>query len=53
LLALAHDLAELRHPDPMGVALTIKLLSDGAGPLYRPLAPSELTRAAKRARAAL
>ncbi len=53
LLALADDLDEMRHPDPMGVALTIRLLSDGGGPLYRPWTPSELTGAAERARAAL
>ena len=53
LLALADDLVELAQPDPRGVALTIRLLSDGGGPLYRPWRTAELEGAAKRARAAL
>jgi hypothetical protein len=53
LLALADDLDEMRDPHPQGVALTMRLLSDGSGPLYRPCAPSELRGAAQRARSAL
>jgi hypothetical protein len=53
LLALAHDLTELQDPDPMGVALALRLLSDGSGPLYRPWTPPELADAANQARAAL
>jgi len=53
LLALADDLDEVPAPDPRGVALTVQLLSDGGGPLYRPWAPGELYEAAEGARLAL
>ena len=53
LLALAHDLSELPHPSPRGVALTVELLTDGAGPLYLPPDPTALRLAAQLARAAL
>jgi hypothetical protein len=53
LEALADDLVELSHPNPRGVALAVRLLRDGAGPLYRPWSPEDLRRAAEGARAAL
>ena len=53
LLALADDLVEIPHPNPRGVALTIQLLSNGGGPLYRPWWPGELRDAVERARRAL
>ena len=53
LEALADDLVEISHPNPRGVALAVKLLRDGAGPLYRPWSPDDLRRAAEGARAAL
>jgi hypothetical protein len=53
LEALADDLIELAHPRPRGVALAVRLLRDGAGPLYRPWSPDDLREAAEGARAAL
>jgi len=53
LEALADDLVEISHPNPRGVALALRLLRDGAGPLYRPWSSDELREAAKGARAAL
>jgi hypothetical protein len=53
LLALADDLEDIADPDPRGVALAVRLLRDGAGPLYRPWSPEDLRRAAEGARAAL
>ena len=53
LLALADDLEAISHPDPRGVALAVRLLRDGAGPLYRPWSPDDLRRAAEGARHAL
>ena len=53
LLALADDLEEIRDPDPRGIELTLELLRDGSGPLYRPWRPEELRGAAERARRAL
>jgi hypothetical protein len=53
LLALADDLSEIREPAPRGVALALKLLTDGGGPLYRPWTSGELDAAAEAARHAL
>ncbi len=53
LEALADDLAEIALPNPRGVALSLQLLRDGAGPLYRPWSPEDLREAAQGARAAL
>jgi hypothetical protein len=53
LEALADDLVEIAHPRPRGVALTLQLLRDGGGPLYRPWAPANLRDAAEQARHAL
>ena len=53
LLALADDLEEVREPTPRGVALTLSLLRDGGGPLYRPAELGELSEAAEEARHAL
>jgi hypothetical protein len=53
LLALADDLVETPHPNPLGVALAVQLLRDGSGPLYRPWRPEELHGAVERARHAL
>jgi hypothetical protein len=53
LLALADDLVELPHARPRGVALTLQLLCDGGGPLYRPWRSEDLREAAEQARAAL
>ena len=53
LLALADDLEDIPDPNPRGVALAVQLLSDGAGPLYRPWSPEDLREAAEGARAAL
>jgi hypothetical protein len=53
LLALADDLVEVPDPSPRGVAMTVQLLRDGSGPLYRPWAPDDLAAAAERARRAL
>jgi hypothetical protein len=53
LLALADDLVEAAAPNPRGVALTVRLLTDGGGPLYRPWTPGSLHEATDQARAAL
>ena len=53
LIALADDLVELDDPAPRGVALTVRLLTDGGGPLYRPWTADELHAAAEEARHAL
>jgi hypothetical protein len=53
LLALADDLVDTTAPNPRGVALTVRLLTDGAGPLYRPWTPVSLHEATDQARAAL
>ena len=53
LEALADDLVEISHPNPRGVALAVRLLRDGAGPLYRPWSPADLREAAEGARHAL
>jgi hypothetical protein len=53
LLAVADDLVELPHVRARGVALTLELLCDGGGPLYRPWSAGDLREAAEAARAAL
>jgi hypothetical protein len=53
LFALADDLVEVPDPSPRGVALALRLLVDGGGPLYRPRRPAELYAAAEEARHAL
>lgn len=53
LLCLARELVERPHLSPRGVVLVTKLLSDGAGPLYRPGANADLAAAVARARHAL
>jgi MoxR-like ATPase len=53
LLALADDLMEVPDPSPRGVALALRLLVDGGGPLYRPWRASDLYAAAEEARHAL
>jgi hypothetical protein len=53
LLALADDLVEVPDPSPRGIALALRLLVDGGGPLYRPWRPGELSEAAELARHAL
>ena len=53
LLALADDLDDVRDPAARGVALTLALLRDGGGPLYRPSGPGRLHDAAEEARYAL
>jgi hypothetical protein len=50
---LADDPVEIPRPAPRGVAMAMRLLTDGAGPLYRPWRPEELRGAAERARCAL
>ena len=52
LLALAAELGD-RAVRPQGVAMTRRLLCDGAGPLYRGGDPEELRAAVDAARAAL
>jgi hypothetical protein len=51
--APADDLVDIATPRPRGVVLTIRLLTEGGGPLYRPWTPAELRLAAERARHAL
>jgi hypothetical protein len=53
LLALADDLVEVPEPSPRGIALALRLLVDGGGPLYRPWTRGELYAAAEEARHAL
>jgi hypothetical protein len=53
LLALARDLIEEPRPAARGVALTMRLLTDGDGPLYLPGSEGDLRAAARRARGAL
>jgi hypothetical protein len=53
LLALARELVERQRPAPRGVALTMRLLIRGDGPLYLPDSPGDLVAAARSARDAL
>jgi hypothetical protein len=53
LLRLARRLAGPEPVDPRGLALTRRLLSDGAGPLHWGASPADLTAHAREALAAL
>jgi hypothetical protein len=53
LRALADELVDAHAPSSRGVALTLLLLTDGTGPLYRPWTPGELRDAVEAARHAL
>jgi hypothetical protein len=50
---LAHELRAAEHPDPRGVALARRLLTDGSSPLYRGPTADEVLGAVQEIEAAL
>jgi hypothetical protein len=53
LLGLAEALRRFEYPSPFAVAMTIRLLTDGLGPLYAPASPPALREAVRAIRAEL